>query len=183
MQRIEQQSQPAVVFWIGHDGQLPKANNPRALFISLNDLIFDDEDGYSLNSDDVSKQVKICIGQSDPNSRVQVTQPSYSNGIIDFSHQKIGLGRSVQQKLVCKTLFQSDESLTKKWSFDEIAEELGELPPDGFLSKPLRMRYYGASREINTKVAAKTQIDDLLLTDTYHVQINPKYLKWLDNIR
>jgi len=177
LQRLEQQSQPAVVFWIGHDGQLPQTNRPKALFLSLNDFIFDDEGSYSLSTDDVSKQVKTFIGQSNPDSPVQITQPSYSNGIIDFCHQKIILGRAVQQKLVCNTLFQSDEPLTKKWSFDEIAEELDELPSNGVLSKQLRMRYYGASREINSKVAAKTQIDDLLKTDTHHVRINPKYLK------
>lgn len=177
LQRIKQQSQPAIIFWVGYDGQLPQINSPKALFLSLYDLILEDGNGYNLDIDDVSKQVEVFIGQSDPDSQLQVTRLSYSNGIIDFCHQKISLGRSVQQKLVCKTLFQSNEPLTKNWSFDEVAEELGELPSDGILSKQLRMRYYGASREINTKVAAKTQIDDLLKTDTHHVRINPKYLK------
>lgn len=173
LQRTEQQSQPAVVFWIGYDGQLPQTNSPKALFISLSDLILDEDGGYRLSTDDVSKQVEVFIGQADPDSKIQTTMPSYQDGVIHFAHQKINLGKAKQQKRICSILFKSNKSMTTNWEIDDLLVENGEHD----LDDKRRMSYYQSAREINQKVKNETGISDFLKTDTYHIQINPKYLK------
>jgi len=163
LQRLEQQSQPSVVFWIGHDGQLPQINSLKGLFLSLNDLILDDKDGYILSNDDVSKQVKLFIGQSDPDSKIQTTKPTYQDGVIHFAHQKISLGKAKQQKRICSVLFKNIKSMARNWEIDDLLVENGEHD----LDDKRRMSYYQSAREINQKVKNETGISDFWVNGSF----------------
>lgn len=92
---------------------------------------------------------------------------------ICFKGREIPIPRDSDQEGVCKVVLKDKFSMSKEWIWDEIFEKWGDDDPEPALWRKI----YNAARTINTKVATKTTIDDLLIITTKTISVNPKYLK------
>ena len=143
------------------------------LFLPLYELIVERDNAYALDVASISSQVDAFISQASPDSQIKTTIPRYKDGTITFAYKKIPLGKAKQQKLICSVIFKNDTTMRKNWEIDDLLVENGEHD----LDDGRRMSYYQSAREINQKVENKTGISDFFKTDTYHIQINPKYFE------
>ena len=142
------------------------ALNPDPMLMSKkmeehSDLLSEISLAVSMNS---SEPLKV-IGAFDPKS-----------GILKFAGQDIELsnsGKHTDAVLLMTTLLKAEPS---EWMHnDEILRDWG-YNEDDTVRLPKKKVYF-AAKKVNTTVAIKTKVEDLIDFNTAKARINPKYLK------
>ena len=102
------------------------------------------------------------------------------HGLLKFAGQEIELakkGKETDAVLLLKTLLKAEGT---EWKHnDEILEDWGYNDEDQ--KKVPKNKVYFAGLKVNTAVALKTQIEDLIECNTTKARINPKYRKLTDS--
>lgn len=97
---------------------------------------------------------------------------SYKNRTIYFLGTLIKIPEDTNQEYLCNIIFKDLIAMQKIWSWDEVLEEWNVV-----IEKEDWRKVYEAAREVNTKIATKTKIEDLLIATKKTVRVNPKYLE------
>jgi hypothetical protein len=118
-------------------------------------------------------------------NQLENLQNNDTNNIVDFDGRNlvlygktINFSKKANQRDLLRTLFNDK---TKKWYYDEVAEDWDNMTDILELQKEKSwwLKFRTASYEINKYIASKTGIEDFLLMDSNAkggVEINPEYL-------
>lgn len=111
-----------------------------------------------LLDDSLSPKVQIFLGYSEPES------------ILSYGDDKLKI-TGADQKFVLKVLFENNASQVKEWQFSQICEMFEHT------EKINEKKFYNASRQIIRRFQMKHGVENVLITTSTSVRINPKYLK------
>jgi len=96
-------------------------------------------------------------------------------GILSIEGKEIKLRKNSFRTNLIALILKDNESRERKWSWDEIIEEIEGIR-DLDLLKEKKKKFYPACDGLMKFIAQKTGINDFLLYDFNTVQLNPKYL-------
>jgi len=115
-------------------------------------------------------QLQILKKQLDD---IKPRPPKYNvkTSVLSFAGKNIQIPLNSKAEMLCQIVLKDKKAMLRQWSWDEIVEEWGNSPDE-----EQRHVVYRAAKRVNTKVARKTGIEDLLLVTTKTTQVNPLYL-------
>lgn len=129
--------------------------------------------GLEINQKEFDKLYEKLSEKRVTLSKTETSSPEFRSkeSILVFLDKPIKISRS-QDTAAHYLLSAIFKDPTKLWSYDEIADEMGNE-----YAKDKWRRYYNAAYAVNEKIAKQTTINDFLSITAKSVQINAKYLK------
>lgn len=119
------------------------------------------------------RELQIAALEKDMEERNLIPKYHFDTGIIDFMGEEIEIPLDTNQEMICRVVLKNNNSMRRKWSWDEILEAHRED-----IYKAFKQKAYRAAREINVKVAAKTAYPDFFIIKPMGtVTLNPKLLE------
>jgi hypothetical protein len=165
--RIPELPSPEIMSPVLIEFPLTKYNPPVRISKSKSQIIREKREAYmnELNIQFLEEQLHIAKG-------IKTPQYDINTGVITFMGKDIQIPLDSNIELVCRVVLKNLDSMSKRWSWDEIVERNRESK-DNFTSTQI----YTAARAITEKVAHETTVKDFLITKPINtVRLNPKFV-------